>query len=398
MMKLQPKLRFKEFSGDWEEKKLGEVANFKNGKGHEKSINENGDYIVVNSKFISSNGIVKKYVEQQIIPLYKNDLVMVMSDVPNGKAIAKCFLINENDRYSLNQRICCLSSENNSIQFIYYSINRNKYYLKFDDGVKQTNLRKDEVLKCPVPLPCLDEQEKVASFLSSVDEKIEKLEGKKEKLAEYKKGIMQKVFSQEIRFKNENNQSFPDWEEKKLGEITNFHKQGYYTKEKYSNDNPYYLFSGSNIKNHRIDLLSCPKINASEEDFNSFKIEKGDVLLIRSGNVGGYAIAYENQNVIFGSYIIKFNFDKENISNEFFGYFYQSEEKERQLKTIVQTSANININAENIKSLKINLPCLEEQEKIAEFLSSVDEKIDKAGEEVDRMKEFKKGLLQGMFV
>ena len=77
-------------------KKLGELVEFRNGKGHEKSIVAEGKYIVVNSKFISTNGIVKKYSNDQICPLYIDDILMVMSDLPNGRALAKCYLVEKN--------------------------------------------------------------------------------------------------------------------------------------------------------------------------------------------------------------------------------------------------------------------------------------------------------------
>jgi type I restriction enzyme S subunit len=82
---------------------LGESCQFFNGKAHEKDIDADGDYVVVNSKFISTNGGVRKYTNQQMFPLFVDDIVMVMSDVPNGKALAKCYIIEENDKYSLNQ-------------------------------------------------------------------------------------------------------------------------------------------------------------------------------------------------------------------------------------------------------------------------------------------------------
>jgi len=89
--------------------KLDNIIEFKNGKGHEKCINENGQYIVVNSKFISTNGRVKKFSDQQLSPLYNNDILMVMSDLPNGQALAKTYLVKENSLYTLNQRICALT-------------------------------------------------------------------------------------------------------------------------------------------------------------------------------------------------------------------------------------------------------------------------------------------------
>src|SRR5690606_3119865 len=97
-----------EIPESWEIVKLKAVTVFSNGKGHEKFIDENGDFIVVNSKFISTEGNVKKFSNENLSPLLKNDITMVMSDIPNGKAIAKRFLIDEDEKYTLNQRICSL--------------------------------------------------------------------------------------------------------------------------------------------------------------------------------------------------------------------------------------------------------------------------------------------------
>ncbi len=137
----------KNIPSGWRMATLGEVASFRNGKGHEKNIIENGKYIVVNSKFVSSDGCVVKHSDQNLSPLVNDDVVMVMSDVPNGKAIAKCFLVNKNEKYTLNQRICAIKSDEISSLFLIRLLNRNKYFLQFDDGVGQTNLRKDDILR-----------------------------------------------------------------------------------------------------------------------------------------------------------------------------------------------------------------------------------------------------------
>ena len=118
---------------------------------------------------------------------------MFMSDVPNGKAISKCFLINENNKYTLNQRICCLRTKENAVFYI-NQISRNKYFLKFDDGVKQTNLRKNDILQCPLLCPCLAEQQKIADCLSSLDEVIKKQKATLAAWEELKKGLLQQMF------------------------------------------------------------------------------------------------------------------------------------------------------------------------------------------------------------
>ena len=190
-------LRFKDSNGndypEWKEKRLGEICIFINGKGHEQFVKENGKYIIVNSKFISSDGKIKKYTDKLLVPLSKNNILMVMSDVPNGKAIGKCYLVEEDNKYSLNQRICSLETKESS-RFIYYYLNRNKYFLKFDDGISQTNLKKEEVLACPILLPSLEEQQKIADFLSSIDSKIENIEKELEGLKEFKRGLLQQMF------------------------------------------------------------------------------------------------------------------------------------------------------------------------------------------------------------
>ena len=120
---------------------------------------------------------------------------MVLSDVPNGHAIAKCFFVNQSDKYTVNQRICRFRSKNVNSKLLFYLINRNPYFLSFDDGVKQTNLKKTDVLECPLRIPTSPlEQQKIADCLSSLDELIEATSQKVEILKEHKKGLMQQLF------------------------------------------------------------------------------------------------------------------------------------------------------------------------------------------------------------
>ena len=178
---------------------MGKVADFENGKAHENSISDDGKYIVVNSKFISSDGKIAKYSDKNLSPLKTGEIVMVMSDIPNGKALGKCFLILENNKYTLNQRICLLRPKNGDSKFFYYFLNRNKYFLNFNNGTSQTNLRRDEVLNCPFLVPPKPEQEKIAEILSAVDEKISINKKLKEKLTQLKKGLMSDLLSGKVR-------------------------------------------------------------------------------------------------------------------------------------------------------------------------------------------------------
>jgi len=173
-----------------EMKKLGEIVVFRNGKGHEKIIIPDGKYIVVNSKFISSDGSVKKYCNEQISPLYVDDILMVMSDVPNGKAIAKCYLVERNNLYTLNQRIGAfhVCDSNVITKYLFYVINRNEQLLQYDNRIDQTNLKKDDILNITIPLPPLQEQQRIVSILDTFEASIQNLESQlkeREKQYEY---------------------------------------------------------------------------------------------------------------------------------------------------------------------------------------------------------------------
>ncbi len=150
---------------NWDVKKLGEVCSFFNGQAHEKCIDENGKYKLINSKFVSSEGESFKRTNNALSPLFINDIVMVMSDVPNGKTLAKCFVVDEDDTFTLNQRICVIRSKNFDTRFLYYQLNRNKYLLSFDNGENQSNLRKDDILNCNLFIPPLPEQQRIVAIL-----------------------------------------------------------------------------------------------------------------------------------------------------------------------------------------------------------------------------------------
>ena len=194
-------------------------------------------------------------------------------------------------------------------------------------------------------------------------------------------------------------QGFTDaWEQRKVSEVTKFHKQGFYTTEEYGDDKKYYLLRGTDLAENKLILNDTPKINATDKDYQAFKTEVGDFLIVRSGTVGTYGIVYDDIPAIFGSYLIDFRFDMGQVSNEFFGYFYQSELFKKQLNQIIQRSANTNINAENIKSISIMFPSLDEQKKISDYLIYIDHLITLHQRKLEKLKNVKKSMLEKMFV
>jgi type I restriction enzyme S subunit len=193
----QPLLRFSEFqnTGDWEVQRLDEIAHYENGKAHENDISENGRYIVVNSKFISTEGEVRKFSNEGFCVADEGNVLMVLSDVPNGRAIAKCYFVESDDLYTVNQRICRIKPTKVNGRFLFYALDRNSYFLDFDDGIKQTNLRKEDVVGFPFCAPRQPaEQQRIASCLTSLDDLIAAQTQKHEALKTHKKGLMQQLF------------------------------------------------------------------------------------------------------------------------------------------------------------------------------------------------------------
>lgn len=190
-----PQIRFNKFSGNWVRRKLNEITNYRNGKAHEKVINSNGKYIVINSKFISSNGTIIKHTDKNLSPLQKNDITFVLSDVPNGKALAKTYLVPFNNVYSLNQRIAAIKASNETDPyFLYFLLNRNEYFLRFDDHVGQTNLSKSDILSFTNFYPGLKEQQTIGKLLKITHERIINEKTKIVELRALKEFLLQKLF------------------------------------------------------------------------------------------------------------------------------------------------------------------------------------------------------------
>ena len=170
------KARFVELFGDryindktWPSRKLGDCISFNNGKAHEQVVDETGEYILVTSRAIASDFLDVRRTNALLFPLHKNDIVMVMSDVPNGRALAKCQLIDEDEKYTLNQRICSFDNYDYNPIFLLYLLNRHQYFLDFDDGNSQTNLRKNDILGCNLINPPMELQDRFAEFVKQVD-------------------------------------------------------------------------------------------------------------------------------------------------------------------------------------------------------------------------------------
>ncbi|MFN6539184.1 MAG: restriction endonuclease subunit S [Nostoc sp. EkiNYC01] len=382
---------------DWEVVLLDSVA--KRGSGHTPD-KKHPEYWNGEIKWISlkdSNLLDNLYIEdtaEKITPagianssavLHPSGSVVLSRDAGVGKsAITK-------DVMAVSQHFMawhCSSQLNN--HFLYYWLQAKKSEFEriaIGNTIKTIGLSYFKQLK--IPFPPLAEQKAIAQSLSDVDALITALDQLITKKRNIKQGTIQQLLTGKKRLPGFSG----EWEIVRVSDITISHKQGFYTNQQYVDDGTY-LVRITDLLNPKIDYSNMPKLNILRREFEFFKIETGDFLFARSGAIGRYGIVYEAENAIFGSYIIRFVFNLNRIVNEYFGFFYQTEEVIKQLSAITQGSSNININADNIKSIKVPIPPLPEQKAIVQILSDMDTEIEGLEQKRDKYKAIKQGMMQ----
>ena len=184
-----------EIPSSWMVVPLYALSDFRQGKLHEPYIDEDGKFICINSRFVSTEGKKFKHCNVNLSPVKKSDILMVMSDLPNGRALAKALFVEGENNYALNQRVCAITPTKVYPRFLYYQLNRNAYFLSFDDGSNQTNLSNYDFKKYPVLLPSTQEQQTIANYLDKATVKIDTLIEKQTKLIELLKEKRQAVIS-----------------------------------------------------------------------------------------------------------------------------------------------------------------------------------------------------------
>lgn len=378
---LVPELRFKEFEGEWCKDKLGAISKITTGSTPSTSVNEfyNGNCLFVSPADMQGNRYIKNTKTtlteagfDKCRKLKKGSVLFVCIGSTIGKvaqSIGEC---------STNQQINALEAkENFSNDFIYSLLEKNGQKIKLLAGVQAVpQINKTDFSNFKYLFPTLPEQQKIASFLSAVDEKIQQLNKKKALLEQFKKGVMHKLFSRQLRFKDQNGNLYPDWEEKRLGEIA--------TKE------------SSNIS-----------ANTIEENFGEFKIygasgllkkidffreEKPFVSIVKDGAGVGRTLLCDGNSSVLGTLdIIK---PKVKVVL----YFLYSVLNNVRFEKYIVGSTIPHIYFKDYSSERITIPCYEEQQKIATYLSSIDTKIENVNNQITQTQTFKKGLLQQMFV
>ena len=355
-----PKLRFKEFDGDWLKLKYKDVLTIKYGKDH-KSLND-GDIPVYGTGGLMRH--VNKY-------LYDGESILI----GRKGTIDKPKYINE--KFWTVDTLFYTEIEESIVPLFLYQHALEVNWLGLNEATGVPSLNTTSIYNIDIGIPSKEEQNKIASFLSIVDEKISQLNQKHELLSQYKKGMMQKLFSQQIRFKADDGSEFGEWEETELGKHCQI-KTGkldanamrpngefrfytcakeFYLIDEYAFDTEALLISGNGA--------NVGYIHYYKGKFNAYQRT--------------YVLDQWQQNIIFIQYFLE-QFLKERIYGE---------KKEGNTPYIVLST---------LSEMPLLLPCLEEQTKIANFLSSIDQKIEVVAQQIEQAKQWKKGLLQNMFI
>jgi|SaaInlLV_10m_DNA_2_1039722.scaffolds.fasta_scaffold20688_2 type I restriction enzyme S subunit len=388
-----PKLRFKEFSGEWDGIKLKTISN-KIGSG---STPRGGEKVYkkfgipfIRSQNVNNNQLIfdnTTYIDEEIHSNMNNSCVIANDILLNitGASIGRsCVVPKDFKEGNVNQHVCIIrlkdDYEPTFLQPFLASHNGKKLVFQGQTGSGREGINFQSIGAFKLNIPSKQEQEKIASFLNQVDTKIEQLTKKETLLKEYKKGVMQKIFNQEIRFKADDGSEFCGWQDKKLSSLCSIKKGSQLNKDTLTEVGDYPAINGG--------------INPSGYTTN-YNTEAHTITISEGGNSCGY-VNFITTNFWSGGHNYSLQELKKNIENLYlFQYLKHNEHLIMRLRV---GSGLPNIQKGDINNFKVLVPCLEEQNKIANFLSSIDTKVEQTQKQLELGKEFKKALLQQMFV
>jgi len=416
-----PTIRFPKFTGEWGEKRFGDIAKFSKGKGLSKSdISETGinKCIRYGELYTKYNEVIDYVYSKTNLDIYKsivseaNDVIIPASgETQIDIATASCVL---NSGVVLGGDLNIIRTTNNGVFLSYYLNNTRKIDIaKLSQGISVVHLYASQLAPLKLNIPDLPEQQKIAAFLISVDNKLKVLRKKKALLEQYKKGIMQKIFSRELRFKDEQGKDFPEWEEKKLGEVFSFIPTNSFSRENlnYKEGKILNIHYGDihtkfktlfDIKKEIIPFLNN---NISLKNFKEDNYcKEGDVIIADASE--DYAdigksielVNLDSKKIIAGLHTLHARPINNKMYIGFTGYLLRDWKVRKQIMIIAQGIKVLSISTGRLANISIEIPVIAEQTKIANFLIAIDKKIEATARQIEKAKEWKKGLLQRMFV
>ena len=394
-----PKLRFKEFDGDWELTTLGRTVRIKSG--YSPSRYELRDIGEIPFLKVEELNNCSKYQEKSRFYTDKNnDVVPSKSTIfpKRGAAILNNKVRILNNLALLDSNLMALIPESDlHAEYLYYLIGKIELY-KIADTSTIPQINNKHIDPYEIILPNKKEQTKIATFLSAVDTKIDELIQKHELLTDYKKGMMQQIFSQKLRFKADDGSDFEDWTQCTLSAIATRVTR----KNKEGNQNPLTISAQMGLVNQQ---KYFNKQVASKNLSNYYLLYKGEYAYNKSYSAGypmGVIKRLKNYDKgAVSTLYICFSLNNK-INTDFFEHYVESGNLIQELEKIAQEGARnhglLNVGIKEFFEINLSTPCLKEQTKIANFLTAIDQKIDNVAEQIDHAKTWKKGLLQQMFV
>ncbi|CDR22282.1 restriction endonuclease subunit S [Staphylococcus schweitzeri] len=395
-----PELRFPGFEGAWEEKTISSFLKESKIKG------SNGSHAKKLTVKLWGKGVVPKketFKGSDNTQYYKRKAGQLMYGKLDFLNCAFGIVPDSLNNYESTIDSPSFDFINGDSKFLLERIKLKSFYKKFGDiangSRKAKRINQDTFLSLPVFAPKYDEQVRIGNFFSKLDQQIELEEQKLELLQQQKKGYMQKIFSQELRFKDENGKDYPEWEEKKLGEVASFAKGKLGAKKDVSQTGvPIILYGELYTKYGAIVSKIFSKTDIPE---NKLKMaSKNDVLIPSSGetaiDIATASCIYLNKGVAVGGDINILTPQKQDgrfISLSINGINKNELSKYAQGKTIVHLYNN------DIKNLKIAFPRqFEEQQKIGDLFSKLDRQIELEQQKLELLQQQKKALLKSMFI
>lgn len=413
---LIPNLRFKEFDGEWNKKKLGDVLTITSAaRVHKDEWTEKGVPFFRSSDVVADfKGTMntKAYIPLELYESLSNKIGRVKKDdllVTGGGSIGIPFLIKSNDPlYFKDADLLWLKNTKEISGYFLYSFLITQSFREYLKSISHigtiAHYTVIQARNTPCHFPTLPEQQKIAFFLSAVDEKIQQLSKKKALLEQYKKGVMQQLFSGKLRFKDDNGKDYPDWEEKRLIELSiNGFSNGAFNDPKKVGSGYRIINVKDMYVNGTISIDNLERVALDEKEFSKNRVEYGDIFFTRSSLVKE-GIAYSNVNLTdeecltYDGHLIRMRPNKELCLPIYLYYKFKTADLRKQFVIRGKTATMTTIGQEDISDVKVILPALSEQQKTANYLSSIDSKIESVSNQIGQTQNFKKGLLQQMFV
>jgi type I restriction enzyme, S subunit len=392
-----PKLRFPEFFDKWEVKKLGEIVDSKSKKFNPEKEKKSTKCIEL-EHLATESGQLLGYVEGLNSGSIKNKFDK--GDVLFGKLrpYLKKYLKAPFDGVCSSE-IWVLKGKNLSNDFLYFVVQTNTFIdlTNISSGSKMPRADWNVVADGSFVIPQLPEQTKIANFLTALDDKIILLIQKKALLKQYKKGVMQQVFNYELRFTNDDGTDFPDWEEKSLGEVATFSKGKGVSKKEIDENGEIECIRYGELYTHYKETIKdiISKTNTPKKDL--VLSEYNDVIIPASGETQidiATASCVLKSGVALGGDL---NIIKTKLNGVFLSY-YLNNAKKQEIASLAQGISVVHLYSSQLQLLEIQVPSLPEQQKIANFLSAIDDKITHCQSSIDHYQLWKKGLLQQLFV